>query len=153
MPTHHIPQCHIHTVLEHLQGQWQPPPMGSCATASLLFLRINFSLIASLNFPWCNLKPLPQCQHPLCHEDHFWPGVSSWFGVFRNHTSSLLPFPERLCNPFFFQQKHTRCSGGQMHNWVCLGGVMWPPAWPIRCVPEHSAPKVTCVGVSKVLLV
>jgi len=33
MPTHHVPQCHIHMVLEHLQGQWlhhlpgQPVPV------------------------------------------------------------------------------------------------------------------------------
>ena len=37
MPTDHIPQCHIHTALEHLQGWWlhylpgQPVPLPYCS--------------------------------------------------------------------------------------------------------------------------
>ena len=37
MPTAHVPQCHIPVVLGHLQGQYSPISLGSCATASLLF--------------------------------------------------------------------------------------------------------------------
>jgi len=37
----HVPQCHISMALEYLQGWWPHHPLGSCATASLLFLRRN----------------------------------------------------------------------------------------------------------------
>jgi len=42
MPTNHIPRCHIHTALEHLQGRWlyhlpgQPVPLPHCSCWGML---------------------------------------------------------------------------------------------------------------------
>ena len=57
LPTDHVPQCHVHTVLEHLQGWWphhlplQPVPLQHCSW------RRNCST-THLNLPWCNFRPL-----------------------------------------------------------------------------------------------
>jgi len=59
MPTNSVPQCHIHMVLEHLQGRWihhlpgQPVPVPHHSFKEVVFL------ISNLNISWHNLKPLP----------------------------------------------------------------------------------------------
>jgi len=54
MSANHIPQCHIHMVLEHLQGAVTlPPPWASCASASTLFLSsLNLRGITYKLFSW-----------------------------------------------------------------------------------------------------
>lgn len=66
---------------------------------------------------WQHCQPHPCCEEPLLARSfhvllHFW----------ESDQPDLAPFPERFCNPFFFRQKHARCSGGR-HRTVC------PPNW------------------------
>ena len=56
VPTKHVPQCHIYTFLEHLQGQWLHHFLFQCLTA---LSEDNFFLISNLNLSMHNLRPLP----------------------------------------------------------------------------------------------
>jgi len=76
MPTDHIPQYHMHTVLEHLQGQWLhhlPGQLCHCLTTPS---ENKFFLISNLNLLWCNLRPshlvllLLPGRPPPCHTSY-----------------------------------------------------------------------------------
>ena len=49
MPTNCVPQCHMHTVLEHLQAQWLPEQLCHCLTTPS---EKAFFPISNLNLPW-----------------------------------------------------------------------------------------------------
>ena len=51
MPTDYVPQCHISTVLEHLQGRWLHHLYGQLCHCSTAPSEKEFFLISYLNLP------------------------------------------------------------------------------------------------------
>jgi len=52
MPTAHVPQCHIPTALEHLQGWCPQPPPRAAVPLHHHSLKMKSFLISSLKPPW-----------------------------------------------------------------------------------------------------
>lgn len=87
---------------------------------------------------WQHCQPHSCCEEPLLAKSfhvlqHFW----------ESDQPGLAPFPERLCKTFFFQQRHTRCSGDrhrtvgpQIWVWLVAGGYVATSS--SSCVPKTS---------------
>jgi len=95
MPTNHVSQCHIHTVFEHLQGQWlhhlpgQPIPIHHHSFSEEIFLHIQSEL------PVVQLEAIHS--HPITATQEKRPAPASLQSPFRESCETcrilFLPFP------------------------------------------------------------
>ena len=94
-PLNHVPQCHIHTFLEHLQGQWlhhlpgQPIPIHHHSFSEEIFLHIQSEL------PVVQLEAIHS--HPITATQEKRPAPASLQSPFRESCETcrilFLPFP------------------------------------------------------------
>ena len=61
IPTNHVPQCHIHTALGHLQGWYgdSTTSLGSHCHCLTALAEKKWFLTPNLKLPWHNLRPFP----------------------------------------------------------------------------------------------